>query len=79
MQTLKLYWPPKLQKIINCARKEAEVETIRSPKTEKTLKINLENKNITIFIAKPSYVHFMIKDNAKNTLLNATSPMDSKN
>ena len=79
MQTLKLSWPPKLQKIINCARKEAEVEKIRSPKTEKTLKINLGNKNITTFIAKPSYAHFMIKDNAKSTLLNATSHMALKN
>ncbi len=79
MQTLKLYWPPKLQKIINCARKEAEVETIRSPKTEKTPKINLENKNITTFIVKLSYAHFMIKDNAKSTLLNATLHMALKN
>lgn len=79
MQTLKLSWPPpKLQKIINCARKEAEVVTIRSPKTEKTPKINLEI-NITTFIAKPSYAHFMIADNAKSTLLNATSPMALKN
>ena len=79
MQTHKLSWPPKLHKIINCATKEAEVATKKSPKTEETPKFNLEIKNITTFIAKLSYAHFMIKDNAKSTLLNATSPMALKN
>ena len=45
------------------ARKEAEVDRKKSPKTDKIPKVNLERKSNMNFIVKPGYVRCMKKAN----------------
>jgi hypothetical protein len=59
------------------ARKEAEVETKKSPKTDKIPKVNLESKKIMNSIVKPSYVRCMKRVNAGKILLIAILLMAS--
>ena len=60
---------------MNHARKEAEVEIKKSPKTDKIPKVYLERKNSTNFIAKPGYVRFMKRANVERILLIVILPM----
>ena len=67
----------KLSELMKNARKEAEVETKKSPKTDKIPKVNLESKKIMNSIVKPSYVRCMKRVNAGKILLIAILLMAS--